>query len=291
MNAAPPSRTPPHRHPKCLCHSSEARGARALLLDPLVISITAFVLLLWLLFFGGYVFLDDIEGWRAIKAAVLNPLIGPLNAIHLLTLLNAGWLLLFAVRALRGWATKRRPRWQTIIVSAVGILLSVQLQWMTFSLAHAMEQFDNDEIPSDAVMIEQFREHHEHLERLVRRLQSNEGGRFPIPQKHWTFELRPGQRLQPTLFLIQSKEDTALFRSPIAPRAWLAYDQGQRVHFATKTRGIAPRFLIKGYYYGRPPEPRLESLDELREGKPGFAAYRHIEGSWYLFVIRTPVVL
>lgn len=270
----------------------ETRVPRALFVDPLIISLTVYVTLLWFLYFGGYVFLDARDGMREVKAAVLGPLIGSINAIHLLTILHICWALLFLHRGVRTWRSDRRPRWQSLTVSVIGVALAVQLQVMTLGLADAMQVYDNDEIPSDAVMIEQFREHRALLDRRVERLQPGGSGKSEVPAKHWSFELRPGERLPVEIFALRNEEDYAIYRTPVAPRyGWLAREDGREIHLAPHTRGIAPRFLVKGYYRGTAPEPLRDSLDDISEGAPGFAAYRHIEGDWYLFVIRTPVEL
>lgn len=64
-------------------------------------------------------------------------------------------------------------------------------------------------------------------------------------------------------------------------------DNGQRAYVITHARGSLPSLWHKGFCFGdSAPGPVLDSLDGPGDEPPGFAAYRHVVGPWYLVLVR-----
>ena len=272
-----------------------ARGARPLLLDPLLGSLAVFVVLLWMLAFFGLDCSDSLDQWRDIKAAVLAPLIGPLNLVQMLTVANVAWIVLFGMRGWQAWRSRPRPHVAGIVVAISGMVLGGQLQVMTVLLERAAQRFDADVIPSDAELIARLEESRERFDSWVPILRDFEGW-WPergIAPFEWPYAFEQGGEVNDRLRIYQyplMKHDYAAAEDGLFPRrGWLVQDEGRRIHLAHDLRGIKPYFLIKGLYHGPRPQPLRESLDDIGEGPPGFKAYRHVDGDWYLFVLRTPV--
>ena len=195
---------------------------------------------------------DSLDQWRDIKAAVLAPLIGPLNFVQMLTVANVAWIVLFGMRGWQAWRSRPRPHVAGIVVAISGMVLGGQLQVMTVLLERAAQRFDADVIPSDAELIARLEESRERFDSWVPILRDFEGW-WPergIAPYEWPFASEPGGEVNDRLRIYQNplmKHDYAAAEDGLFPRrGWLVQDQGRRIHLAHDLRGIKPYFLIKG---------------------------------------------
>jgi hypothetical protein len=135
--------------------------------------------------------------------------------------------------------------------------------------------------PSDAELLKNFTRNEAGFEKLLTMIRADKA--LQRVDDTWT---RPEDPASAGIGPDRIQAYRALFATLGIPRGFYAWHDPENFTFLASTSGLGISGSAKGYaYLSRTPEPVVPSLDGYQspDGK-SFTAYRHIKGSWYLYL-------
>ena len=257
-----------------------------LLVGPLVITVLVYATLVQLGYFQ-LLAAHDWVGGRLWKFWLLTPFVGPFDCLQVFTALHV----LFAVLVLlRLWSTLRspaRPRWPAAAVLLFCLYPIGQLEYCVQAARTGLAQIEEEPLPSDDELIAKFEGLRPKLEKMLPVFQEWGRTQDPETELHWMSHYRTLDWGSPSPPWFWRKLQRAVAGTNLASGLWMLRDQGSSVYIITNSRGTLPSMWHKGFYFGeKPPSPIFGSLDDHDDAPPGYEAFRRLDGSWYLVVLR-----